>query len=257
MAATSRKGDRRNHSIAPPKNQRVVDLSLVWAIEPAPNHLVLGILMTGKLFAAAIAATIAAASLPAHAGVIFDLSPTNNISPRPSDDGLGQGVSVATTTTISGFSFFANLPDGGEGKFMIWEPTDDGDQTLLFSQTTSIAASDTPSWVSTTGNIDFTLDAGSTYYFGFIGDNFIDVGFLSPIVSYSANGLSAVETGNSNYDSFASPTYAGPGGAEVGLQISTAVATPELSTWTMMGLGFAGLGFAGWRAQRKTAALSA
>jgi hypothetical protein len=140
---------------------------------------------------------------------------------------------------------------------MIWEPTDDGDQTLLFSQTTSIAASDTPSWVSTTGNIDFPLDAGSTYYFGFIGDNFIDVGFLSPIVSYSANGLSAVETGNSNYNSFASPTYAGPGGAEVGLQISTAVATPEPSTWAMMGLGFAGLGFAGWRAQRKTAALSA
>jgi PEP-CTERM motif len=218
--------------------------------------LVFGIIMTGKLFAAAIAATMAAASLPAHAGVIFDLSPTNNISPRPSDDGLGQGVSVSTTTTISGFSFFANLPDGGEGKFMIWEPTDDGDQTLLFSQTTSIAAADTPSWVSTTGNIDFTLDAGSTYYFGFIGDNFIDVGFLFPIVPYSANGLSAVETGNSNYNSFDTPTFVGGGGAEVGLQISV-VATPEPSTWVMMGLGFASLGFAGWRAQRKTAALAA
>jgi hypothetical protein len=210
-----------------------------------------------KAFAAAIAATMVAASLPAHAGVIFDLSPTDNISPRPSDEGLGQGVSVATTTTISGFSFFANLPDGDEGKFMIWEPTNDGDQTLLFSQTVAFSASAAPSWISTTGNIDFTLDTGSTYYFGFIGDNFIDVGFLSPIVSYSANGLSAVETGNSNYNSFASPTYAGPGGAEVGLQISTAVATPELSTWAMMGLGFAGLGFAGWRAQRKTTALSA
>jgi hypothetical protein len=213
--------------------------------------------MTGKLFAAAIAATMAAACAPAHAGVIFDLSPTNNISPRPSDDGLGQGVNVSTTTTISGFSFFANLPDGGDGKFMIWEPTDDGDQALLFSQTVSIAASDTPSWVGTTGDIDFTLDAGSTYYFGFIGDNFIDVGFLFPIVTYSANGLSAVETGNANYNFFDTPKYAGPGGAEVGLQISAAAATPELSTWAMMGLGFAGLGFAGWRAQRKTAALSA
>ena len=167
--------------------------------------------MTGKLFAAAIAATMAAACVPAHAGVIFDLSPTNNISPRPSDDGLGQGVSVSTTTTISGFSFFANLPDGGDGKFMIWEPTSDGDQTLLFSQTVGIPASDTPSWVSTAGNIDFTLDAGSTYYFGFIGDNFIDVGFLFPIVPYSANGLSAVETGNSNYNSFDTPTFAGGG----------------------------------------------
>jgi PEP-CTERM motif len=212
--------------------------------------------MTGKLFAAAFAATMAAASVPAHAGVIFDLSPTNGVSPRPSDDGLGQGVSVSTTTTISGFSFFANLPDGGDGKLMIWEPTSDGDQTLLFSQTLSIAASDTASWVSTTGDIDFTLAGGSTYYFGFIGDNFIDVGFLSPIVSYSANGLSAVETGNSNYNTFDAPTYAGPGGAEVGLQIS-ALTAPEPSTWVMMGLGFAGLGFAGWRGQRKTAALAA
>jgi hypothetical protein len=97
--------------------------------------------MTGRLFAAAIAATMAAATVPAHAGVIFDLSPTNGVSNRPSDDGLGQGVSVSTTTTISGFSFFANLPDGGDGKFMIWN----GDNSaLLFSQTVSIAASNTP-----------------------------------------------------------------------------------------------------------------
>jgi uncharacterized membrane protein len=32
---------------------------------------------------------------------------------------------------------------------------------------------------------------------------------------------------------------------------------PEPSTWTMMLIGFAGLGYAGWRAQRKTAALAA
>jgi hypothetical protein len=38
--------------------------------------------MTGKLFAAAIAATMAAACIPAHAGVIFDLSPTNGVSNR-------------------------------------------------------------------------------------------------------------------------------------------------------------------------------
>jgi hypothetical protein len=189
---------------------------------------------------------IAAASIPAHAGVIFDLSPTNGVSNRPSDDGLGQGASVSTTITISGFSFYANLPDG-DGKFMIWQPMNDGDQTLLFSQTVAFTASGAPSRISTTGNIDFTLDAGSTYYFGFIGNNFIDVGYISPVVTYADSGLSAVETGNSNYNTFAAPTYAGGGGAEVGLQIS-ALATPEPSTWVMMGLGFAGLGFAGWRA---------
>jgi PEP-CTERM motif len=35
------------------------------------------------------------------------------------------------------------------------------------------------------------------------------------------------------------------------------VATPEPSTWAMMFLGFAGLGFMGWRGSRKTAALAA
>lgn len=82
------------------------------------------------------------------------------------------------------------------------------------------------------------------------------MGYISPVVTYADNGLSAVETGNSNYNTFAARTYAGGGGAEVGLQIS-GLATPEPSTWVMMGLGFAGLGFAGWRAQRKTATLAA
>jgi hypothetical protein len=34
-------------------------------------------------------------------------------------------------------------------------------------------------------------------------------------------------------------------------------AAPEPSTWAMMLIGFAGLGFAGWRTQRKTAAQTA
>jgi hypothetical protein len=127
---------------------------------------------------------------------------------------------------------------------MIWN----GDNSaMLFSQTVTIGASSTPNWVSTTGNINFTLDAGSTYGFGFIGDNFIDVGFIFPVVPHSDNRLSAVETGNSNCSTFAAPIFVGGAGAEVGLQIS-AVATPEPPTWVMIGLGFAGLGFVGWRA---------
>jgi hypothetical protein len=223
-----------------PIKRAVFDLSLVCVIETDAKSLGFGDPRDWKTFSAATAAMMAAASIPAHAGVIFDLSPTNGVSNRPSDDGLGQGVSVSTTSTISGFSFYANLPDGGDGKFMIWQPTNDGDQTLLFSQT--FTASGAPSWISTTGNIDFTLDARSTYYFGFIGDNFIDVGYIFPTVAYTDNGLSALETGNSNYNTFAAPTYEGGGGAEVVVQIS-ALATPEPSTWVMMGLGFAGLGF--------------
>jgi hypothetical protein len=44
----------------------------------------------------------------------------------------------------------------------------------------AFAASGTPSSISTTGNIDFTLNAGSTYYFAFIGNNIIDVDYINP-----------------------------------------------------------------------------
>ncbi len=45
--------------------------------------------------------------------------------------------------------------------------------------------------------------------------------------------------------------FAQPAGA------SYSISTPEPSTWVMMGLGFAALGFAGYRQARKTAALPA
>jgi hypothetical protein len=34
-------------------------------------------------------------------------------------------------------------------------------------------------------------------------------------------------------------------------------AIPELSTWMMMALGFAGLGFAGWRSRHKSVSFAA
>jgi PEP-CTERM motif len=62
------------------------------------------------------------------------------------------------------------------------------------------------------------------------------------------NGLRDIKRGKVYHPLF--PWRYG-GGTEIGLQIS-AVATPEPSTWVMMGLGFAGPGFAGWRAAKNT-----
>ena len=39
--------------------------------------------------------------------------------------------------------------------------------------------------------------------------------------------------------------------------IGSVIAVPEASTWAMMLLGFAGLGYAGWRGSRKPALHSA
>jgi hypothetical protein len=46
------------------------------------------------------------------------------------------------------------------------------------------------------------------------------------------------------------------GGRDNGSYSLTISAVPELSTWAMMLVGFAGLGFAGYRASRKSAALA-
>ena len=51
--------------------------------------------------------------------------------------------------------------------------------------------------------------------------------------------------------------FAGSGGSADSSIIGNAfsvTAVPEASTWAMMLLGFAGLGFAGWRAQQKKSA---
>ena len=47
------------------------------------------------------------------------------------------------------------------------------------------------------------------------------------------------------------------GGDPITVPVALTVGAPEPSTWTMMALGFAGLGFAGYRASRKTAAVAA
>ena len=49
------------------------------------------------------------------------------------------------------------------------------------------------------------------------------------------------------------PDWSGPAASS----LLTFAAAPEPSTWTMMMLGFAGVGFAGYRASRKSAAVAA
>jgi PEP-CTERM motif len=66
-------------------------------------------------------------------------------------------------------------------------------------------------------------------------------------VSFSGTAESVVFGGSANFIGFDNITIgaSSPGG------------TPEPSTWAMMLIGFAGLGFAGYRSSRKTAALAA
>ncbi len=201
------------------------------------------------------AVTIAYASLiginHSDAATIFDLGQSNNAI--PTTIGLGQGVSVSQNTTITDFSFFADMSTGGNAKFMIWDSTN---LNLLFSQVVSVEASSSLSWISSGALPSFNLTAGDTYWFGIIGDNDLAVGFFVPTFPYSSNGLTAL-TNNSKYLDFADPTFDGTAAAQLSLRIDGVTsAVPEPSTWAMMLLGFAGVGFMGYRRSRKDHSLA-
>jgi len=82
-------------------------------------------------------------------------------------------------------------------------------------------------------------------------------------------GLAFTIGGGTVVDLFSNGIGFGPPGAVFGVAVVTsettldyvsagvAASTPEPSTWAMMILGFAGLGFAGYRASRKAAAIAA
>jgi hypothetical protein len=170
--------------------------------------------------------------------LVFDLSPSNGTTFRGPDFGPGQGVSVSTTQTISSFGFFLDMPFGGDLKFMIWN---DDNSSMLFSQVKSFSAFGNQDWVYT-DPINFTLQSGHTYWFGVISDNEEDVGYIFPPVNYSANGLTAVTSGNSNYNSFADPSFAGYAGAEIALRINEGgQGVPEPGSIALLGTGVLGL----------------
>jgi hypothetical protein len=84
---------------------------------------------------------------------------------------------------------------------------------------------------------DSPLNQISTSGFAFetVSGAFVD------IWSSYGQGSTDIDPAGNNYDELASP-----GGFGVG-KFALTQAVPEPSTWAMMGLGFAGLAFAGWR----------
>jgi hypothetical protein len=126
------------------------------------------------------------------------------------------------------------MPNGGDIKYMIWDSTD---TTLLFSETQAVSASASTSYVLST-LFSFTLNAGSTYYFGVIGDNNLNVDYIFPATSVTQNGLTSLSSGNTNYSNFASPAPGSGGSTTVTLQLyGTQGAVPEPSAFLPVAAG--------------------
>jgi hypothetical protein len=81
-----------------------------------------------------------------------------------------------------------------------------------------------------------------------IGANW-DGAYASPLWSHGRWTFAA-----GSYDITGTAILSPFGGGAAAVQLTTGV--PELSTWAMMGLGFAGLAFAGFRARRTAASIA-
>jgi hypothetical protein len=83
--------------------------------------------------------------------------------------------------------------------------------------------------------------------------------FFTPDLAYFISGAPGVQTysGDESAPTFLTGAYYGIDDTTGADTIVTISDVPEISTWAMMALGFAGLGLAGYRASRTRAALEA
>ncbi len=157
---------------------------------------------------------------------------------------LAAPAAYATTVNFDSFSATQGTTSGTDGLGNDWSFTQSG-EVWLFKYTGTYnssfaypSASDfeitfVPSTTTTSG-ASVGTDAGPW-----------NVTFADPTVSFAGPGLVA------GLGFLFAVDVVGPVGVpSPGFTTSWSTAVPELSTWAMMGLGFGGLAFAGYRARR-------
>ncbi len=188
---------------------------------------------TLKILVAAFvtASALLGAARGAHASVVFDWSYVGN-------NGGAVSASGTVTTTPEGGGVYDVTAITGQrnGVPITGLATYAGDDQLVYTPAANLygvdAAVDYPGLAYAAGGVDYNV-----YYF--------PLPYTSSDV-YWCGGYGYCEVGPSSL------------GIPSGIVTSfTLTAVPEASTWAMMLLGFAGLGFAGYRASRRVVALAA
>ncbi|MBT1511777.1 PEPxxWA-CTERM sorting domain-containing protein [Bradyrhizobium sp. SRL28] len=196
------------------------------------------------------------ASQPASAAVLFDNSPGGTPKDYAADISLAVGLFASQSATVTGVAFSGYLLEGGNAKFFVADLT--SLDTLLFQTTVAFGSSNSASWLHS-GQMSLSLEAGHTYFFGIIGDTTITLDERSG--SFESETVLSFD-GRLNYADYMNPQTTTKKVASKTLSVLRlegelmAAAVPEPSTWAMMILGFAGVGYMTYRRTRKDQSLA-
>ena len=109
--------------------------------------------------------------------------------------------------------------------------------------------------LATASNVTFTLGADDDAFF------FVDGNLVTGLGGVHADSPAPTDTvtlsaGVHDIELFYADRYQTQAALNFGLDSTGIAPVPEASTWAMMGLGFAGLGFAGFRARRSAISIA-
>ncbi|WP_170153452.1 PEP-CTERM sorting domain-containing protein [Roseiarcus fermentans] len=174
------------------------------------------------------------------------------------------GAASASADTIPGSTFSSATGAAGYGMDPYgnyWEFTANRSSTYWSDTYQSYGYAGTPNAtgfeITFTGNAASSIIATGNYapYFWDATSNIVwDVSVSGAQVTWSAPAGASLASGDKYYTyvDFSDDT-AGGSNSGFSAAFTGAAAAPEPATWAMMALGFAGLGFAGFRARRAAA----